>query len=216
MNNKTKNILLSVFIIVATIGVYLLLNHEIFDEALCWYALAVIVLSEAVLAFSWVTFSGKPQKLAVVTISGIQTVGTMLVSALFLNFAIEGYIGYSVYVILSFTALVFFSFFLFKSAGSTAKTENAKEFFLKCRLLVNGISTTPNGEVYRDELVKLEENIRFCNDGVLLESDKDIYSSICYLKGQVDNGGENILDIIANINALVQQHDFVVKTTPRN
>lgn len=214
-NNKLKNSLLSVFIILVTAGIFLLLNKDIFDIGMCWYAFGVIIASEIVLAFAWVTFSGIPQRLAVVFISLFQTIANIIASCLFIKFFPEAYVGFSVYTLLSFALLIVLAFFLYNASASSDKTSDAKDFFLNCRASVRALALSAQGEKYREELLKLEESIRFCNDGILLASDNEISKAINELKAHVENDSADIRDIIENINAMLANRDYIVKNRKR-
>lgn len=215
MTNKKKNTLLSAVVILATIGVFLLLNHKVLDTGMCWFTFGVIVVSELFLSYAWISFNSLPQRMAVVIISAIQTILNMLVSALFLNVFPKAYIGFAVYAIISFVLLIIFAFFFYKAAGSAEKQVNAKDYFKRCRLAVNMMAANPEAAEYRNELVKLEENLRFCNDGVFVNGDADIYAAICDLKPLIAEGSDQVLTGIQRVNALIQQHDFISKTTSR-
>ncbi len=212
---KKNTAWLPLLILVATVSVFLLANNERFDTVMCWYTLGIIVLSEVFFTVAWTKFGGNPHRFAVIVISAIQTAVNILVSALFLSEFSESYIGYSIYVILSFTILIFISSFFGKAAKNAEKMQGSKEFFLKCRSMVNLAANSTNGEQHREALAKLEENIRFCNDGVLLKDDEKIYSAVCELKTRIDMGADDISDAIKNINDLLSQHDFIAKTSKR-
>ncbi|MBR3964568.1 MAG: hypothetical protein IKJ80_04090 [Clostridia bacterium] len=214
-NNKLKNSLLSVFIILVTAGIFLLLNKDIFDIGMCWFAFGVIMASELALAFAWVTFSGSPQRLAVVFVSFFQTIANIIASWVFIKFFTEAYIGFSVYTLLSFALLIVLAFFLYSASASSDKTSDAKDFFLECRASVRSAALSAEGEKYRAELLKLEESIRFCNDGISLAGDSEISAAINELKSHVANGSEDILDIIEKINTMLANREYVAKTCKR-
>ncbi len=214
-SNKTKNSLLSVFIILITAGVFLLLNNEILDTAMCWYTFSVIMVSEIVLAVVWVTFNGIPQRFAVVLVSLLQTIANIIVSAFFILVLSESYIGFTVYTLISFAVLVVLAFFFYKASAVSEKTSSAKDFFLKCRSAVNSMANSSSGEAWRKELSALEENLRFCNDGVMLEDDVKIYEAICDLNSEIASKSDNVLVAIENINLLIKQHDYIAKNSRR-
>ena len=210
-NDKMKKSLLSVFVILVTAGIFLILNKDILDTGMCWFAFSVIMASEIVLALLWVNFNGNPQKFAAVTISILQTVANIIVSSIFVAFFSEAYVGFAVYTAVSFAALVIFDFFFFRASAVTEKTADAKDFFKGCRATVNALALSQSGKAYAKELSKLEENIRFCNDGKMVAGDNEIYDAIQSLEAKVKNGEDGVLDAIEEINALLKKHDFMAK-----
>ncbi len=215
MKSKFKNSLLAVFVIIATAGIFLLLNKDIFDTVMCWFAFALIMVSELFLATAWVNFNAMPQRFAVVTVSAFQTAITLLLAALFINLFPKSYVGYAILNIITFTVLIVLTYFFYRASNAIEKTASAKDFFQKCRLAVNAAANTPNGDAHRVALEKLEENLRFCNDGILLDADDAIYDAICDLQSIIASDNGNVAEQINAINAMIQQHDFAVKTAKR-
>jgi hypothetical protein len=214
-NNKLTNSLLSVFIILVTAGIFLLLNKNTLDSGMSWFGFGVIMASEILLACAWIPFGGIPQKLAVVFISLFQTIVNIIVSFLFIKFFPEAYVGFSVYTLLSFAILIVLAFFLYNASASSDKTSEAKDFFLNCRASVRSLALSAQGAKYREELLKLEESIRFCNDGIVLASDNEISEAINKLKAHVENDSEDIREIIEKINAMLANRDYILKNRKR-
>ena len=215
MNNKVKHTILSIVVMVATLGIFLLLCRNILDTGMCWYTLAIIMLSEGFLSAFWISFKRVPERFAAFLVSATQTLANLLVSIIFLLVFPESYIGYTVFVILSILALFVLAFFLLNNSKEAQKMESSKDFFFKCRLAVNALANSPNGESYRAELLKLEENLRFCNDGLVIDGDHQIYESICELKTKIDCEGNGVLESIKDIENMVRQHDMILKNSRR-
>ena len=116
MKRKLRNIILLCVSVAVTVAIYLVACRSILDTAMCWYALAVILISEGLVTLSVIRFDGNPHRYAVVTLSNIHTLVMVSVSALFLAFLRNSYVGYTVFIVISFATLLLLSRIFYKAA----------------------------------------------------------------------------------------------------
>ena len=215
MSSKAKRLLFSVFTVLVTAVVFLLVNSSIFEETMCWLAFGVIVVSELILGFFWCTTNGIPQKYGLVLSSLAQTVINIIAAIIFLSFFTDAIIGFIVFTVISFAILAVLVYFFGQLAAPNTKMKAAKNYFIKCRSVVNAAMNSPAGAKYARELEKLDENLRFCNDGILVDGDEEIYNAVCALNSAIEQGSDRVAADIEKINGMLRQREFLAKHAPR-
>ena len=215
MSSKSKRVLFSVFTVLVTAIIFLLVNSSIFDTAMCWLAFILVIVSEAILGYFWCTTNGIPQKYGLVLSSLAQTVVNIIGAVIFLSFFIDAIVGFIVFTVISFALLAVLVYFFGQLAAPNTKMKAAKDYFIRCRAVVNAAMNSPAGEKYARELEKLDENLRFCNDGLLVEGDAAIYEAVCALNYAIEQGSDSVLADIQKINGMIKQREFMAQYAPR-
>ena len=80
------------------------------------------------------------------------------------------------------------------------------------RMAVNRMLNSQDGITYKKELKALDENLRFTDDSVQDDLDKDIECKIKDLSNNICAPDFNVIDAINEINDIIKQRNFEVKS----
>lgn len=218
MRNRSITYVCGLIAALATAAVFILSCNSIFEIPICWVALIFSVLSEVVTTVAFASANGKPHRVAGAVISLLQTVLTILISIVFINslalkLMLKTFIG--IYVV-TFAVVIIAIIVAYHTSDNTdeRKTElsASKSSLLRCRVLVQATMNSEAGKKYYEQLKKLDENIRFMDDGVQSPIDENLFLQLQALSEGCRSDGFDFEASLNRINDTINQRNFVVKS----
>ena len=203
--------------IVVTILLYFTILSNVLLEAIHFIALVAIVVAEMITTGYACLAKGSPRKVAAVVVSALTIPAAIVLSVVYMvNFPY----GYGTYLGLYFALLLIanvIALILVHFDANRHEQDNrfqeAKSNMLVLRKLVKCVMAETAAQPYQARLRKLEENLHFSNDGVIVAEDEEIRQMLLQLQEKVSDpefGTEELLD---KIEKTVQQRKIM---TSRN
>ena len=214
MNNKKYGLFAGLIVIAITTLVYLLSFRSLFDWPMCWFCFSALILSEFITICAYLFLNLKRVTIAVVFT--LQTVFTLILAVIFVNLFVFAYASFFILYFLSLAVAAVISVltmgFISSSSKKNEEFKNAKMNMLTIRTMVNGMMNSENGRKYYSLLSQLDENLRFTDDSVSDGLDNAIYEKVRELSINIGSPDCEVDKAVENINALIKQRNFLVKS----
>lgn len=210
MNKSKYGFISGILVIVTTIILYTLLVENFFKIPMAYITLVSVLVSEAIATVA-LFFANGYKSTIIASVFGAHALVLIVISIFYINIFPFAFIGFSVVYLLSLVAAILPILWILQLRPSSKEFQNAKINMSKIRALVNSMINSDVCKAYREELKKLDENLRFSDDSVVDEMDKEIEAKITMLSERVSDPDFDVLNAISDINNVIKQRNFVVK-----
>ncbi len=216
---KNGSIIIGSFILALLTAIYLIVYRERLDQALTWVALVLILISGCVSILLFKLSEGEPKRVAAGVIWIIQTIISVIASAVIvLRLDSENEdVYFNVIVFFLVTAgiaglITLVIYVLDKKSGASIEAQQqAISAINQCRAVVNSMLSTEAGSKHKKELRLLDENLRFSDNSSTDPLDAEILSNLNVLSSKIRDDNFNVKDAIDSINGLISRRNFSVK-----
>lgn len=217
MKNRNITVVCGLIAAIVTAAVYILFCDSIFKVPICWIALIFTILSEAVTTAAFAAAAGNPHRVSGAIVSLIQTVLTLLISVVFINslvlkFMLKTFIA--IYVV-TFAIAVIAVIVAYNTSDNKeeerAKLNVSKRSLLRSRAVVQSIMNSESGKKYYEQLKKLDEDIRFMDDGVQSPMDEKLLLQLQELSDGCKSDDFDFEAALSAVKDTINQRNFIVK-----
>lgn len=201
--------------ILLTVVLYFTILGNVVLEAIHFISLVAIVLAEGVTTiYAWLA-KGRPRNVAAAIVSAFMIPYAILLSGIYIvNFPM----GYGTYMGWYFAGLVVVNVIAFVLISfNSAKEEendnlqNAKENMLMLRKLTKCIMAESAAEPYLAQLRKIEEDLHYTNDCVIVPEDTRIQDMLLHLQTNIADAEFDTKAYLGEIEKVVRQRTIMAK-----
>lgn len=213
---KKHGLISGILVMVTTILLYTILVKTFFKVPMAYITLLCVLASEAAATLTFTMIKCDYKRIFTSIVFAIQAILTIIASIVFINLFVFSYKGFFTFYTLSLVASALAIIFLYALRGNVdAKNQefkDAKSNMADIRMAVNKIINSPEGAEYKKELKALDENLRFTDDSVQDSLDIDIECKVGVLATNIGAANFDVLNAINEINDIIKQRNFEVKS----
>lgn len=184
-------------------------------ETMFWLCLGTILALELVSTWLFSITLGDPRLVGRAVTFLMETVLMINVSALYVNLFQDEFESYLI-ILVSLTAIsAIFAVWMTgnyrKNTREQQLVQGAQEQMWRCRNVVSIMQCYENAAKYRQQLERLEEDLRYSLGSVNTEVDEVIYGRLCVLAEQVQTDGPDTLKLFEELRNLLRRRSELAK-----
>ena len=191
---------------------YIVLRDDL-GTTINWLSMTGVLLAEVITIVLALFTLGSPRRVAATGVSALGIAAAIALSLIFINSFAEAVVTFVLLYVVFTVGINALSAVLLRY-GATQKAANddlrqAKQSMLNLRKIVQSILADPASADIKADLEKVDEDLRFSNDAVIVPQDKTIYNLLTELLGRLQDPAFDRNLAIANLNRVIRERNIM-------
>ncbi len=217
MKKSLSLLLIGFSAIIVTVLLYFAILGNFISRIICLITLFGVIFAEISTVLLAIYANKSPRRIAAVITMALMIPVSILLSIVYIKgfpFAYGKYLAlyFVCFIVLLTVAFILFSFVIKKNAENN-NFQIAKNNMLNLRKVVKIIAADPTFTKYSDKLNKIEDELHFSNDSVIMPQDNEIYNRLTSVKNLSGNQDINIDSELEIISKLINERNIISKKT---
>ncbi len=206
-----------IIVMVATAAVWWLGFHDMSDYPMAWLGFGAVLCLELVTTLLFSMTQEDPRLVARAVLFLMETILMAVLSVLFLQvkalrYAYESYlIALIATVAICLVCAVWLTQNYRQNTKASSHVRAAQESLVRCREVVSIMSGYENAGKYRQQIDRVEDDLRYSLASVTTELDEQIHRKLCILSEQVRIDGPDAGKLFEEVRHLIARRKELAK-----